>query len=121
MPYRITTTAVIVPDHLQRDTGLPGDPQGDIRTGYAETRRELEPLAHLDRANGGSPEINPYPFPCPKCGEGIHPARLRAIELLDLELQCIECAEHSVRPIRVGVTTDPDEMRAMREVVTGHD
>ncbi len=48
--YRITTVCVIVPDHLQRDTGLPHDPQGDIRTGYAATKKELLDLARLDRS-----------------------------------------------------------------------
>lgn len=55
--WRIYTQQVIVPDHLQRDTGIDGDPQGDIRTGYALTRRELAELARADRAQGGKPTI----------------------------------------------------------------
>lgn len=64
--WRIVTDAVIVPDHLQRETGLPGDPQGDIRTGYAETKAELMPLARLDRANGGCPSICKVRPPTPE-------------------------------------------------------
>ncbi len=56
--WRIITDQVVVPDHLQRETGLPGDPRGDICTGYARTKAELIPLARLDRANGGRPVIS---------------------------------------------------------------
>lgn len=55
--WRIMTDHVIVPDGYQRETGLPGDPRGDIRTGFARTRAELEDLAKADRTQGGSPVI----------------------------------------------------------------
>jgi len=47
--WRINTSTIIVPDALQRDTGLPGDPQGNYYTGYARTKAELKDLARLDR------------------------------------------------------------------------
>lgn len=56
--WRIVTDEVIVPDHLQHETGLPGDPCGDICTGYARTKAELLAIARLDRANGGRPVIS---------------------------------------------------------------
>lgn len=55
--WRIVTSAVIVPDAFQRDTGLPGDPQGRYNLGFASTKKALMPLAKLDRLQGGSSTI----------------------------------------------------------------
>lgn len=55
--FRIVTEFVAVPEHLQRDTHLPGDPIGNQRTGFSEFRRELLTMAMLDRAKGGHPVI----------------------------------------------------------------
>ena len=62
--YRIQTDQVIVPDHLQHDTGCPGDPQGDIRTGYAMTQAELKATSKLDRTQGGKPTIDRVRWDC---------------------------------------------------------
>lgn len=55
--YRIRTERASVPDHFRHETRLPGDPVGDMHTGYALRRRELLMLALNDRALGGEPRI----------------------------------------------------------------
>jgi hypothetical protein len=55
--FRIVTESVTVPPDLQSHTRLPGDPQGDSKTGFGQFRRELLTTAMLDRAIGGHPVI----------------------------------------------------------------
>lgn len=59
--YRIRVSATEVPETFQRCTRLPGDPQGDDKTGYAQFRRELLTLAMEDRLQGGRPQIEKVP------------------------------------------------------------
>ena len=53
--YRIHTERALVPEQLQHDTRLPGNPIGNDRTGYALRRRELLSVAMRDRELGGCP------------------------------------------------------------------
>jgi hypothetical protein len=55
--YRLRVNTIELPEALQRNTRLPGDPKGDPRTGYSLRRRELLYHAHQDREHGGSPVI----------------------------------------------------------------
>jgi hypothetical protein len=55
--YLVRTEKVTVPAHLQRDTRLPGNPQGHDHLGFALFRRELLLTAMLDREAGGQPSI----------------------------------------------------------------
>jgi hypothetical protein len=56
--YRIQTEVVPVPEELQRETRLPGNPQGDERTGFSLFRRRLLTVAMQDKCAGGRPIIS---------------------------------------------------------------
>jgi hypothetical protein len=56
--YRVRVVNVEVPETFQRHTRLPGDPQGNSKTGYALRRRELLSLVMKDRLQGGNPQID---------------------------------------------------------------
>jgi hypothetical protein len=55
--YCLKVEAIDLPETLQRFTKLPGDPQGDAKTGYSYRRRELLLYARQDRDRGGHPVI----------------------------------------------------------------
>jgi hypothetical protein len=59
--YRLRVNTVELPETLQRNTRLPGDPKGDPRTGYSLRRRELLFFAKQDREQGGHPLIEKVP------------------------------------------------------------
>ena len=57
--WRIETEKITMPDHLTRDTGLPHDPQGDIRTGYTGDKSDLPDVVFRDAQQGGTSTITP--------------------------------------------------------------
>lgn len=52
--YKVTTTAVLMPDEAQHEPGLP---EGDYATGYTRYRLAADRIAAMDRNQGGKPTV----------------------------------------------------------------